>query len=131
MFWTNDVTQLFVPTLLPTDYMTIEELAKKTVMELKSYAKKNNIDLFGVSTKLEILEVIASFIPNGQTEVVTEQKAPIEKVALYSDRNIYWDGVGEVKVGYNIVSKEASEKWLTHRLVRIASPEEVAAYYGK
>lgn len=113
------------------DYMTIEELAKKTVMELRSYAKKNNIDLFGVSTKLEILEVIASFIPNGQTEVVTEPKAPVEKVALYSHRNIYWDGVGEVKVGYNIVSKEASEKWLTHRLVRIASPEEVASYYGK
>lgn len=113
------------------DYMTIEELAKKTVMELKSYAKKNNIDLFGVSTKLEILEVIASFIPNGQTEVVTEQKAPVEKVALYSDRNIYWDGVGEVKVGYNIVSKEASEKWITRKAVRIAQPEEVASYYGK
>ena len=25
MFWTNDATQLFVPTLLPTDYMTMEE----------------------------------------------------------------------------------------------------------
>jgi hypothetical protein len=65
------------------DYMTIEELAKKTVMELKSYAKKNDIDLFGVSTKLEILEVIASFIPSGLTNNVKEEKAPIEKVALY------------------------------------------------
>jgi hypothetical protein len=56
------------------DYMTIEELAKKTVMELKSYAKKNDIDLFGVSTKLEILEVIASFIPSGLTNNVKEEK---------------------------------------------------------
>jgi hypothetical protein len=36
-----------------------------------------------------------------------------------------------LSVGYNIVSKEASEKWLTHRLVRIAQPEEVASYYAK
>jgi hypothetical protein len=57
------------------DYMTIEELAKKTVMELKSYAKKNDIDLFGVSTKLEILEVIASFIPSGLTNTIKEEKA--------------------------------------------------------
>jgi hypothetical protein len=48
-------------------------------MELKSYAKKNNIDLFGVSTKLEILEVIASFIPTGLTNNIKEEKAPIEK----------------------------------------------------
>jgi hypothetical protein len=113
------------------DYMTIEELAKKTVMELKSYAKKNDIDLFGVSTKLQILEVIASFIPNESTEIIKENKAEIEKVALYSDRNIYWGGLGELKVGYNIVSKEASEKWITRKAVRIAQPEEVASYYGK
>jgi len=113
------------------DYMTIEELAKKTVMELKSYAKKNDIDLFGVSTKLEILEVIASFIPSGLTNTVKQEKIEIEKVALYSDRNIYWGGLGELKVGYNIVSKEASEKWITRKAVRIAQPEEVASYYGK
>ena len=41
----------------------IEDLKKKTVPQLKSYAKKNNIDLFGVNTKAEILEVIFSFIP--------------------------------------------------------------------
>ena len=113
------------------DYMTMEELAKKTVMELKSYAKKNNIDLFGVSTKLEILEVIASFIPNESTKNIKEEKQPVEKIALYSDRNIYWHGLGELKVGYNIVSKEASEQWITRKAVRIAQPEEVASYYGK
>ena len=102
-------------------------------MALKAYAKKNNIDLFGVSTKLEILEVIASFIPNEKTvsKNSTEPKDQIEKVALYSDKNIYWDGLGDLKVGYNIVSKEASEKWITRKAVRIAQPEEVASYYGK
>ena len=113
---------------------TMEDLATKTVMELKSYAKKNNIDLFGVKTKLEILEVIASFHPNDkEPKDLKEQKAkdPEEKVALYSTRNIHWNGLGSLAVGYNIVSKEASEKMVTHKAVRIASPEEVASYYGK
>jgi len=114
--------------------MTImEDLATKTVMELKSYAKKNNIDLFGVKTKLEILEVIASFHPNNKapSDLKEEVKQPEEKVALYSTRNIHWNGLGSLAVGYNIVSKEASEKMITHKAVRIASPEEVASYYGK
>jgi hypothetical protein len=113
--------------------LTMEELSTKTVMALRAYAKKNDIDLFGVSTKLEILEVIASFIPNEKavSKNSAEPKDQVEKVALYSDKNIYWDGLGDLKVGYNIVSKEASEKWITRKAVRIAQPEEVASYYGK
>lgn len=112
---------------------TMEDLATKTVMELKSYAKKNNIDLFGVKTKLEILEVIASFHPNDKKieNVKQDKDQPEDKVALYSTRNIHWNGLGSLAVGYNIVSKEASEKMVTHKAVRIASPEEVASYYGK
>jgi hypothetical protein len=112
---------------------TMEDLATKTVMELKSYAKKNNIDLFGVKTKLEILEVIASFHPNDKKieNVKQGEDQPEDKVALYSTRNIHWNGLGSLAVGYNIVSKEASEKMITHKAVRIASPEEVASYYGK
>lgn len=112
----------------------MEDLSTKTVMELKSYAKKNNIDLFGVKTKLEILEVIASFHPNEPKTVESKEKKQedkIDKVALYSTRNIHWNGLGDLSVGYNIVSKEASEKMITHKCVRIASPEEVASYYGK
>ena len=37
--------------------LTIEELSSKTVMELKSYAKKREIELFEATTKLEILEI--------------------------------------------------------------------------
>ena len=114
--------------------LTIEELSTKTVMALKAYAKKNNIELFESNTKLEILEILASWIPpepQEEVEEVGKAKTLINKVALYSERNLHMDKLGALKVGYNIVSKEASEKWLTHRLVRIASPEEVASYYGK
>ena len=126
--------------------MTMEELAEKNVTELKAYAKENNIDLYGTKTKIEILEVLASFIgekpkpkPAKKAKVVVEpvvqKKEAVDmtdKVALYSTRNIHWgSGIGALKVGYNIVSKEASEKMVTHKAVRIATPEEVASYYGK
>jgi hypothetical protein len=115
--------------------LTIEELSTKTVMSLKAYAKKNNIELFEANTKLEILEILASWIPPKTKEEHVEELGKandlVNKVALYSERNLHMDNLGALKVGYNIVSKEASEKWLAHRLVRIAQPEEVASYYGK
>ena len=118
----------------------VEELKTKTVFELKAYAKKNNIDLYGTKTKAEILETIFNFVPleefPGAAEKVEKQekiakKDSGKKVALHSQRNLFWDGVGELKSGYNIVTEEDSEKWLTHRAVRLATPEEVAQYYGK
>ena len=109
----------------------IDDLNKKTVFELKSYAKKNNIDLFGVTTKNEILEVIFSFVPKESEEIVVKAKAPKEKVALFSLRNLNWNGVGSLTRGYNIVTQEDSEKWITHKAVRTASPEEVKRAYGK
>ncbi len=115
--------------------LTMDQLKDKTVMALKAYAKKNNIELFESNTKLEILEILASWIPPEKTEETAEKagkdKNLTNKVALYSGRNIHMDSLGALSVGYNIVSKEASEKWLTHRLVRIAQPEEVASYYAK
>jgi hypothetical protein len=110
----------------------IQDLSKKTVMEIKSYAKQNNIDLFGATTKMNMLEVIASWTP--KEEPVAEakvEKSVDKKVALFSERNIFWNGVGEVVKGYNIVTKEVSTKWLTHDKVRIATPQEVAKHYGK
>ena len=73
----------------------IEDLSKKTVMEIKSYAKKNNIDLFGVKTKAHMLEVIASWTPREKSIVEPEvNKIVDEKIALFSERNIFWNGVG-------------------------------------
>lgn len=110
----------------------IDDLKKKTVPQLKSYAKKNNIDLFGVSTKAEILEVIFSFMPTQhQIEKTKTKENPSEKIALHSLKNLHWNGVGELERGYNIVSKEDSEKWLTRKSVRIATPDEVAKFYRK
>jgi pSer/pThr/pTyr-binding forkhead associated (FHA) protein len=108
----------------------VDELSNKTVFELRSYAKQNNIDLFGVNKKVDILEIILNFIPKEESKpVVVEQ--PKEKVALYSTRNIHWTGVGELKIGYNIVTKEQADQWITKKSIREATPEEVKRAYGK
>jgi hypothetical protein len=110
--------------------VVVDELVSKTVFELKSYAKKNNIDLFGVTTKAEILEVILSFVPREAEEAKDEEK-PREKVAIYSLKNLSWTGVGSLENGYNIVFKEDADKWITNKSVRMATPEEVQRAYGK
>lgn len=50
--------------------------------------------------------------------------------AIYSTKNVYWQGVGKVSKGFNIVSHEEAEQWLTRKHIRIATPEEVAEEYG-
>ena len=52
------------------------------------------------------------------------------KVAIHSEKNMAWMSVGRIVKGYNIVTKEASEKWITRKGVRKATPEEVANHYG-
>lgn len=106
----------------------MEEMSKKTVFELRSYAKEHNINLEGVSKKAEILEIISSFNPEKKEEIKKENSG--EKIALFSERNLTWNGVGALQKGYNVVTKEASEKWLKHKAVREASPKEVANYFS-
>ncbi len=127
---------------MTTTAEAVEKFTKKTVPQLKAYAKKHNIDLYGTSTKEEMLEAILPFVPRKDIEEVKETKQtkaekeealeiPAEKMALYSERNLHWNGVGALEKGYNIVTKEASVKWLAHKAVREASPKEVARHYGK
>jgi hypothetical protein len=58
-------------------------------------------------------------------------KAEVEKVAVYSTKNVTWPGVGKVYKGYNIVTKEQAEKWSARDHIRIATPEEVAQEFGR
>jgi hypothetical protein len=63
--------------------------------------------------------------------VAETKKAPKDTtVAIYSERNVTWQDVGKIETGYNIVSKEAAEKWLTRGYIRLATPEEVAREFG-
>ena len=55
----------------------------------------------------------------------------VETVAIHSSRNLHWDGVGVLVIGYNIVTEAKAEKWLTNKHTRLATPEEVAGAYSK
>lgn len=66
--------------------------------------------------------------PKVKAEALTEKK--IETVALFSTRNVLWEGVGKINKGYNIVDKAKAEEWLKRDHVRTATPEEVAEEYG-
>jgi hypothetical protein len=116
---------------MATTKEVVEKFSKKTVPQLEAYAKKHNIDLLGTSTKEEMLEAILPFVPRKDPVEESKVENPKEKIAVYSKGNIYWSGVGSLEKGYNIITKEASVKWLTKKSVREATPEEVAKHYGK
>ena len=52
-------------------------------------------------------------------------KKSTETAAIYSVRNISWNGVGRIKKGYNFVDATEAEKWATLDGVRIADPSEI------
>lgn len=117
---------------MSTTKEVVEKFNKMTVPQLRSYAKKNSIDLLGANTKVEILEAILPFVPREENNNKAEKiDKPKQKIALYSNGNIHWNGVGSLEKGYNIVTKEDSVKWLTRKNVREATPQEVAKHFGK
>ena len=107
--------------------LNVEDLKTKSVFEIKSFAKKNNIDLKDARTKIEMLNIL-----EGKEVVQIAKKKVPEKVAIYSERNKHNSDkkIGSLKVGYNIVSKEAADWWLSRKGVRLATPQELARHYG-
>jgi hypothetical protein len=67
--------------------------------------------------------------------VKNDAPAPAKKsnktVVIYSTKNVSWSEVGKVYRGYNVVTPEQSEKWLSRNHVRLATPEEVAKEFGR
>lgn len=54
----------------------------------------------------------------------------VEKVALFANRNVVWQGVGKIVKGYNLVDAAAAEKWLTLDGIRKVNPQEVKTALG-
>ena len=82
------------------------------------------------SVVLDSADVIGS---SGASKKEAEKSDTAKKkdvVAVYSTKNVTWSGVGQVFKGYNIVTRQAAEKWTTRDHIRIATPEEIAKEYG-
>jgi hypothetical protein len=58
------------------------------------------------------------------------QTIPLNKVAIFSNRNLYADGYGNLNVGYNIVGNRLATFWLAQKGVRLVEPEELAEAFG-
>lgn len=89
-----------------------------------------------VETKPSIQNIDNGIIGTGNTEVKpkpkkAETKDNSEKIALLSEKNVFWEGVGRVGKGYNIVDAEEGKKWLTRNFIRLATPEEIKQEFGK
>lgn len=134
----------------------MNKVSGKNLNELREMAQQLGIDPNGLR-KGQLVEAIES-TANGVISVPTNEgpsdpnivsdsagvigsdlerstpgpvKNPAEgKVAVYSERSLNWTGVGKLKLGYNFLTKEDADKWLVHRLVREATPEEVADHFG-
>ncbi len=63
--------------------------------------------------------------------VMSMSKESKKTVAVHSTKNVSLPGVGKIYRGYNIVTPEQAEKWLTRSHIRLATPEEVAKEFGR
>jgi hypothetical protein len=57
-------------------------------------------------------------------------EVPLNKVAIFSTRNIYADTYGNIRIGYNIVGNKHAEFWLQQSGIRLATPEELMEAFG-
>ena len=84
-----------------------------------------------VDTMISLYSDTSSSPTAAMRQAIAQAEVGDEQIAVHSAKNLHWQGVGKLKPGYNILSKEAAEKWLTNKHVREATAEEVATYYGK
>lgn len=55
----------------------------------------------------------------------------VKKVAIFSTKNVTWNGVGKVYRGYNFVPENQADKWLSRDHVRSVAPEEISRELGE
>jgi hypothetical protein len=107
----------------------VEEAPQVDAIEAPAYQAPEEVQALGSVEEGVIGATTAPKAPERKKkEKATEVK---ETVAIFSTKNVTWSEVGKVYRGYNIVEKDAAEKWLTRSHIRIATPEEVAKEFGK
>jgi hypothetical protein len=115
----------------------VEQNKNKKAEESKESESENVIssDKAATSPNLSVTSneenVIGSASADKKETVKPTAAKNKDMVAIHSTKNVSWSGVGSVSRGYNIVTKEASVKWLTRYHIRLATPEEVARDFGK
>jgi hypothetical protein len=139
----NKKTEQVAPAMLAKGEPVItEEIAKKYTEFVKDLENKENRNKMIKSESKPSSEKGATSVKSSREDVIGSASADINQkpadtarpkkatVAIYSERNVNWVGVGKVSKGYNIVTPEQAKEWLTRNHVREATPEEVASEFG-
>lgn len=101
----------------------VEDLVEETVSVAEEEVKEEVKDLpkkKSAPKKTKVAEEAP--VVEEKTTVVD----PSQKVALYSSKNLYWEGVGRLRRGFNIVTAAQADSWLSRDDIRVATPAEVA-----
>lgn len=106
------------------------EPVKEDVITGSSMPASDNVNMVGLVGNGAIGSVSAPR-PKKSTAKKSAPAKKADTVAVFSTRNVTWNGVGKVYRGYNIVEKAAADKWLTRDHIRLATPEEVAKEFGR
>jgi hypothetical protein len=107
---------------------TVVEAPAQPVVEAPAYQAPEEVQALG---SVADGVIGATTAPKAPEKKKSSKAAEVkEKVAIYSTKNVSWSEVGKVYRGYNIVEKDAAEKWLTRSHIRTATPEEVAKEFG-
>ncbi len=120
--------EALIPHPLVEKYKEAVKAQEERENVISSEKLATNPDLSVTSNKENVIGSSSADKKEVVNSKTTKEK---DSVAIYSTRNVTWSGVGKVSRGYNIVTKEASEKWATRNHIRIATPEEVAREFGK
>ena len=102
-----------------------------SLITAKAKSKKTSGDKQGFIGDLETGAIGVTAKAPKKKATANKPKKKSATVAIFSSKNVVWEGIGKVEKGYNIVTEKEADKWLTRNHVRLATPEEVAREYGK
>lgn len=122
------------PVAEPAPHVVVEAVEEKPVdaITTDSLARSSSDTAQGLGSVTNGVIGVAQTPKAGKAKkAAPAPKKKADTVAIHSSRNVTWNGVGKVYIGYNIVDKQAADKWLTRSHCRLATPEEVAKEFGK
>lgn len=138
----NDDVEIAAEELTATEELAADLGIEATIEEVKEETQAEGVisapePVESVKKVPAIAPVADGVIGSASASVTKANKKPkavegkeVEKVAVYSSKNVTWTGVGKVYVGFNIVTKDQADKWLTRNHTRLATPDEVAKEFG-
>lgn len=115
---------------VPKNFQKDGEVITNTVARGKKKTASNEMKTVGLVGDGAIGSTTKKVTSAPKAKAPAKKKEQPEKVALHSTRNVSWPGVGKIAKGYNIVSSEKADMWLSRDHVRLATPEEVAREFG-